>query len=114
MSDVHLEAIPNAPAEMVERHTAVALVGDPLALQDRPVTPQDFATDSCGMLEFWAENQNSHFWAVDLTDNTLLVFFRETGGSDWTATGESLRDFLLHCTVRESAIGKHVQRHHHC
>lgn len=66
------------------------------------------------MLEFWAENQNSHFWAVDLTDNTLLVFFRETGGSDWTATGESLRDFLLHCTVRESAIGKHVQRHHHC
>lgn len=57
------------------------------------------------MLEFWAENQNSHFWAVDLADDTLQVFSREAGGGDWTGTGEVLRDFLLHCTVREAVIG---------
>ncbi|MFE3599995.1 hypothetical protein [Streptomyces sp. NPDC059142] len=29
---------------------------------------------------------------------------RQEGG-DWTGTGEVLRDFLLHCTVREAVIG---------
>ncbi|MFH9607485.1 hypothetical protein [Streptomyces sp. NPDC017448] len=66
VSDVHLEAIPSAPAELVEWHTAAALVGGPVTFQDRPVTPQGLAPDSCGMLEFWAENQNGCFWAVDL------------------------------------------------
>lgn len=57
------------------------------------------------MLEFWAENQGSYFWSVNVADETLQVFSREAGGSDWTGTGEALRDFLLHCTVREAVIG---------
>jgi len=57
------------------------------------------------MLEFWVENQNGYFWAVDLEDDRLQVFSREAGRSDWTGTGEVLSDFLLHCTVREAVIG---------
>lgn len=105
VSNVHLDVIPCVPAELVEWHAATALVGGPVVFQDRPVTPRDLAPDSCGMLEFWAENQNSYFWAVDLDDDTLQVFYREAGGGDWIGTGEILRDFLLHCTVREAVIG---------
>ncbi|MGW0999875.1 hypothetical protein ACWD5V_42775 [Streptomyces sp. NPDC002523] len=56
------------------------------------------------MLEFWVENQNGHFWAVDLDDDRLQVFSREAGEGGWTGTGEVLGDFLLHCTVREAVI----------
>ncbi len=57
------------------------------------------------MLEFWVENQNGYFWAVDLDDDRLQVLSREAGEGDWTGTGEVLGDFLLHCTVREAVIG---------
>ncbi|MFJ9949372.1 hypothetical protein [Kitasatospora sp. NPDC091207] len=105
MSDVHLEVSPDVPAQLRDWHTMAALAGSPVTFQDRPISPQDLAPDSHGMLEFWAENQSGYFWAVDLNDDTLQVFFREDGKGDWTGTGETLGHFLLHCTVREAIIG---------
>ncbi|OEJ35332.1 hypothetical protein BGK67_32180 [Streptomyces subrutilus] len=76
-----------------------------MTFQDRPVAFRDLTPDSLGMLEFWVENQNGYFWAVDLDDDILQVFSREAGGGGWMRTGEVLSDFLLHCTVREAVIG---------
>lgn len=98
-------ASPNVPAELVEWHTAAALVGRPVTFQDRPIALQDLAADSRGMLEFWIENQSGCFWAVDLGDARLQVFSREEKDGGWTETGEILSDFLLNCTVREAVIG---------
>ncbi|MFF3565806.1 hypothetical protein ACFYXS_37845 [Streptomyces sp. NPDC002574] len=105
VSEVHLDAGPHVPAELVEWHTAATLACGLVAFQDRPVAITDLAPDSCGMLEFWVENQNGYFWAVDLDDDRLQVFSREAGEDSWTGTGEALGDFLLHCTVREAVIG---------
>ncbi|MFJ8010715.1 hypothetical protein [Streptomyces fagopyri] len=104
-SDVHLDASPYVPAELVEWHRVAALAGGPVTFQDRPVAPQDLVPDARGMLEFWVENQNGYFWAVDLNDDRLQVFSREAGEGDWMRTSEVLSDFLLHCTVREAVIG---------
>ncbi|MCH0563133.1 hypothetical protein [Streptomyces sp. MUM 2J] len=57
------------------------------------------------MLEFWVENQNGYFWAVNLDDDRLQVFSRRAGEGDWARSGEFLSEFLLHCTVREAVIG---------
>jgi hypothetical protein len=103
--DVHLDAAPSVPAELVEWHAAAAVVGVPVTFQDRPVALRDLAPDSRGMLEFWVENQNGYFWAVDLDDDSLQVFSREAQEAGWTGTGEVLGEFLLHCTVREAVIG---------
>ncbi|MBB4906267.1 hypothetical protein [Actinophytocola algeriensis] len=105
VSDVHLDASLHVPAELVEWHAAAALAGVPVTFQDRPVALRDLAPDSRGMLEFWVENQNSYFWAVDLDDDRLQVFSREAREGGWTGTGEVLGEFLLHCTVREAVIG---------
>ncbi|MEV7087615.1 hypothetical protein AB0O07_17200 [Streptomyces sp. NPDC093085] len=105
VSRVHLDARPYVPAELIEWHMAAALAAGPVTFQDRPVTPRDLVSDSSGMLEFWVENQNGYFWAVDLNDGRLQVFSREAGEGGWTGTSEVLRDFLLHCTVREAVIG---------
>ncbi|MFC4332572.1 hypothetical protein ACFPC0_33365 [Streptomyces andamanensis] len=104
-SDVLLDINSCAPDQLAAWHTAVALVDGPVTFQDRPVAPGDLEPDCRGMLEFWIENQNSCFWAVDLNDERLQVFIREAGEKDWTGTGEVLGDFLLHCTVREAVIG---------
>ncbi|MGA4545170.1 hypothetical protein ACPA54_34810 [Uniformispora flossi] len=105
VGDTHIDAHPFMPAELIEWHLAAALANGPVTFHDRPVAPQDLVPDSRGMLEFWIENQNGHFWAVDLDDDRLEVFSREARDGDWAGTGEVLGDFLLHCTVREAVIG---------
>lgn len=103
--DVSLDVSPYAPAELVQWHTEAALTGGRVTFQDRPVAPRELAPDPHGMLVFWVENQNGYFWAVDLADDRLRVFSRETAAGSWTGSGELLGDFLLHCTVREAVIG---------
>ncbi|WP_246127343.1 hypothetical protein [Embleya hyalina] len=105
VNDVHLDTSSCVPAELIEWHAAAAHARGPVTFQDRPVAPRDLAPDARGMLEFWVENQNGYFWAIDLNDDALQVFSREAGESGWAGTGEALGDFLLHCTVREAVIG---------
>ncbi|WP_405359158.1 hypothetical protein OG535_07930 [Kitasatospora sp. NBC_00085] len=105
MSDLHLEVGPYAPSQLLEWHAMAAHAESPVTFQDHPIPLQDLASDSRGMLEFWVENQNGHFWAINLNDGTLQVFSRENGKDDWIATSETLDHFLLHCTVREAIIG---------
>ncbi|MET9402762.1 hypothetical protein [Kitasatospora sp. NPDC002965] len=105
VGDLHLGASPHLPSQLLEWHAMAAQIGSPVTFQDHPVSLRDLAPDSRGMLKFWVESQNGHFWAINLDDDTLQVFSREDGRVEWAGTGETLSHFLLHCTVREAIIG---------
>ncbi|MFD1364965.1 hypothetical protein [Actinoplanes sichuanensis] len=90
------------PPDLAQWHSVAARAGVPVTFQDRPIALTRLSPEPGGMLPFWAENQNGHHWAVDSRNR---VFARESGSEDWLPTGEDLRGFLLHCTIREAIIG---------
>ncbi|MEU4164457.1 hypothetical protein [Actinoplanes sp. NPDC026670] len=90
------------PSELADWHLAAASAGVAVTFQDHPIALAKLAPEPGGMLPFWAENQHGHHWAAD---SGKQVFARESGSEDWLPTGEDLRGFLLHCTIREAIIG---------
>jgi hypothetical protein len=94
-----------APFALVRWHSLASRAGTRITFHDYPIALQDLKWDSDGMLSFWVENQNGVYWAVEQNDSRHMVFSRKFPSGDWQETGESVDEFLLHCTVSEAIIG---------
>ncbi|WP_345136937.1 hypothetical protein [Dactylosporangium darangshiense] len=94
------------PRELVDWHDAVASTGVAVTFHNRPVELSKLVRSDNGMMIFWMENQGSYYWAVDPDDEQPAVFVTVYPTEEpWQATGETLRGFLLHCTIDEAMLG---------
>ncbi|WP_159050744.1 hypothetical protein [Streptomyces sp. IMTB 1903] len=89
------------PAELVDWHRAIAEVGGRLVSQNRPIPLAELDKASDGMMIFWVENQGAYYWATDVQATERVVSCRGHESEPWRLTGETLENFLLHCTVSE-------------
>jgi hypothetical protein len=93
---------PRAPQPLRNWHGAVAQWSRDVVSLSGPLDPLEIGADG-EKLAFWSADQGVCEWAVALGDADPLVLQR---GDDppWTATGESLSEFLLHVTVLDAAL----------